>query len=356
MQTAKTGTVGGVGSLPDFTDRTAAKQHGSEKTHYGSFGSRNAFLKKPLKPIAPQQMTAGYRYERNCISRADYEYLRDSYFNYARLLHTEPKHDPGESYGEGIANLYAEMDALIGDDLNVNIEPRKDGGLCFALWKKNKWGSYNLYWFPVKFIEKLRPKFRKLMITFLHDFMISQNLSFIPDLDEADWIFDWMEDKKDKAIKSLIDSYKSGTISKLFQRINKRRYYRNLPQAIAKFEPQDDVEKTFLELMKDGLLFVDKDLPSIMSYEYDPDYEQEPDVIPLRLEQQIGMIYDSIDLFTENMNEYLNSELQQTYEVTPCTVLYLKPDTQTPFETDVYPECFFTWMDRTITFIRDTYE
>lgn len=356
MQTAQTRTISSIGSLPDFTGRTAAKQHGSKKTHYGSFGSRNAFLKTALKPIPPQQMMAGYGSERNCITRTDYEYLRDSYFNYARLLQVEPKHDPGESYGEGIANLYAEINALIGDDLDVNIEPTSDGELRFALWKYNKWGKYNLYWFPLKFIQKLRPKFRRLMITFLHDFMINQNLSFIPDLDEADWIFEWIGEEKDKAIQSLIDSYKSGSISKLFQRVKERRYYKDLPQAIAKFEPQDDVEKTFLELMKDGLLFVDKDSPSIMSYEYDPNYEQEPDVIPLRLEQQIGMIYDSTDLFTENMNEYLNSELQQTYEVTPCTVLYLEPDTQALFESDNYPERLFAWMDRTITFIRDTYE
>lgn len=356
MQTAQTRTISGVGTLSGITGRTAAKQHGSKKTHYGSFRSRNAFLKTALKPIPPQQMTAGYGYERNCITRTDYEYLRDSYFNYARLLHIEPKHDPGQSYGEGIANLYAEMDTLIGDDLDVNIEPTSDGELRFAIWKYNKWGKYNLYWFPLKFIQRLRPEFRRLMITFLHDFMIGHNLSVISDLDEADWIFDWIGEENDKAILSMIDSYKSGSISKLFQRVKERRYHKNLPQAIAKIEPQDDVEKTFLELMKDGLPFVGKDTPSIMNYEYDPEYEQEPDFTPIRLEQQIGMIYDPTDLFTENMIEYLNNEMQQTYEVTPCTVLYLKPDTQTLFESDNYPERLFAWMDRIITFIRDTYE
>ena len=301
-------------------------------------------------------MTAGFGYERNCITQADYEYLRDSFFNYARLLQTKVKHNPGESYGEGIANLYDEMRSLIGEDIDVNIEPKRNGGLRFALWKSNGWGEYNLYWIPVKFIGKLRPKFRRVVITFLHELMTSNNLSAISDLDEADWIFEWIVDEKDEAIQSLIDSYQNGTIYKLLQRVKNRRYYKNLPQAIAKYEPADKNEEKFLQYLNEGLQFIVEDTPSIMEYEYDPNFEEEPDYSPIRLALQIGLIYDSTDLFTENMIEFLNNSMQQTYEVAPCTVLYLEPDTRSLFELDDYPKRFFAWMDHFISFICDTYE
>lgn len=46
----------------------------------------------------------------------------------------EAVHIPGNSIGEGIARLYDEMNALVGDDLNVNIE-QEEGRLFFRLWK-----------------------------------------------------------------------------------------------------------------------------------------------------------------------------------------------------------------------------
>lgn len=64
----------------------------------------------------------------NVITRENYKFLRDSFFNYALLLKKEAAHTPGNSVGESIARLYDEMKGLIGDNLNVNIEQEKEGG------------------------------------------------------------------------------------------------------------------------------------------------------------------------------------------------------------------------------------
>ena len=42
----------------------------------------------------------------NVITRDNYELLRESYFRYSLLLQKEGVHMPGNSIGEGIANLY----------------------------------------------------------------------------------------------------------------------------------------------------------------------------------------------------------------------------------------------------------
>ena len=97
----------------------------------------------------------------NVITRENYEFLRDSFFRYAALLDTKVVHIPGNSIGEGIAVLYDEMNALVGDDLNVNIE-QEDCRLFFRLWKNHQWGSYTLYYFPVKFLESLNPVLRRM--------------------------------------------------------------------------------------------------------------------------------------------------------------------------------------------------
>ena len=95
----------------------------------------------------------------NVITRDNYEFLRDSYFRYSLLLQKEGVHMPGNSIGEGIANLYDEMNTLVGDELHVNIE-QEAGRLFFRLWKYHKWGSFTLYYFPVKFLESLNPILR----------------------------------------------------------------------------------------------------------------------------------------------------------------------------------------------------
>ena len=106
----------------------------------------------------------------NVITRENYEFLRDSFFNYALLLKKEATHTPGNSIGESIAKLYNEMDELVGDGMNVNIE-QKNGRLYFYLWKYHNWGELTLYYFPVKFLESLNPTLRRISIPFIHNLM-----------------------------------------------------------------------------------------------------------------------------------------------------------------------------------------
>ena len=78
--------------------------------------------------------------------------------------------------------------------------------------------------------------------------------------------------------------------------------------------------------MKKGLPFLNPE-HSIMQYGYDAFYEEEPEYQPMRLEQQIRVVYDTNDIVSEYLVDYYNSSRQETYDIIPITTVpcHLKP-------------------------------
>lgn len=327
-------------------------------------GVGNDFLKQRFTPIGQSSVTRtcwdGERCEYEYITQENYEYLRDSYFRYAALLGRPASHDSGDSLGNGIANLYDEMDALIGDSLGLNIDMH-GGALYFTVWKAHKWGDWTLYWLPVRFMEELNPGLRKICTTFYHDFMRSNGLSTIKGDYDAEMALEWMgegydqmSDGEKKEHTEILDSYYAGKAFKAIKRIEsvpKRYYYKNLPAAIERYEPADDYEKELVALLKEGLQFIGRDKPSIIHYDYDPYSEQKPDWPPIDLQRQIRIVYDCTDLFNEYLLDFFNADQRETYCHVPVTTLAITPDTASLFEMDDYPERFFRWADRFVSHI-----
>lgn len=362
MQTAHSQTNESAGRVAYLATGSGAARNDPETTHYGSRGSRNDFLKTPIPKIALHHMVSTHS-GIDLVTQENYEYLRDSYFRYAQLLGAVPRHDPVESCGEGIAVVYDALDHLIGETLNVNLE-ENDGRLQFVLWQTNQWGDNNLYWLPVMFIERLKPKFRRLVITFLHELSDHHGFSAINEWEETQWAVEWMEESIDgtpheaerQKMREAISSYRDGRAARLLYRIGRRCYYKNCERALRKYVPRDDTERALLGLMSEGMEFIGKGKPSIMDYAYDPYKEENPDYEPIRLEQQVGLVYDCEDAFVENMHMLHNETLQETYEIIPVTRLYLTPQTDRLFVQDDYSTRFFRWADRFISHIRTTYE
>ena len=148
------GTARKAHHRPDRTECTTRCEQ--DRTDYGSKRGRNSFLNTALAPIAQKSIVVDSYGSNgiNVITQENYEFLRDSFFNYALLLKQEAVHTPGKSIGASIANLYDEMDKLVGEGMNVNIE-QDNGRLYFNLWKCHKWGELTLYYFPMKFVESL---------------------------------------------------------------------------------------------------------------------------------------------------------------------------------------------------------
>ena len=350
------GTTGKAHHQSDAAGCTA--RCGQERTDCGSKRGRNSFLSTALAPIAQSNLVVD-TYDSNginVITRENYEFLRDSYFRYAVLLQKEAVHTPGKSIGEGIANLYDEMNGLVGDNLNVNIE-QEDGRLYFNLWKWHRWGKLTLYYFPVKFVESLNPTLRRISITFIHNLMLANGISTILGEDDTDYIFMWLQEEEpqeeeedtEKRLR-LVQSYEKGKIGRLLKRVETMSYYKDLPKALEMYAPQNDFERSIVGLMKEGLPFLTPE-HGIMQYGYDTFYEEEPDFQPMRLNQQIRVIYDCNDMVTEYLVDYYNSNSRETYDIIPVTTCALSPETDSLFIMDDYPERFFKWAEEFINII-----
>jgi len=340
---------------PDRTRRPQRREQ--KKTDYGAQWCRNSFLKTRFAPIAPTTVTRDWCDETyNYVTKANYSYLVKSAKRYASLLGVELSHNPGESIGEGISNIYDELDSIIGE-INLNIEPGEDK-LLFVLWKYHPWGDYTFYWLPVNFTESLNMKLKKIALTFIHEFMNSNGMVTTNDSFDVDWILGWAEEGMHecepddrKKMARLIKSYESGKIHKLMERIDTRTYYKNLPAALNRYKPNNEFEKQLIELFKEGLQFIGKDKPSIMSYGYDPLDDEDMDFRPVDMERMIRVVYDLDDFVTEWMMEWANSELREAYDISPATQLVLSPDTDKLFSMDQYPDKFFVWFDKMCTLI-----
>ena len=341
------------------TDRTQYPlQYGQERKDYGTGGCRSSFLNatfqpKPLPSLVVED-SDGKRH--NLITQDNYRFLRDSFFRYACLMEKETVHTPGRTFGEGIARLHEEMDALVGEGLNVNIE-EQDGRLLFKLWKAHHWGKLTLYYFPMKFVEALGPELRRISITFIHELMKANGIQTVLDEDDTEYVLTWISEEvpeegpeERKKRLRLLHSYENGRIKRLLQRVERKCYYKNLPKALDRYKAQNDYERSLVSAMKEGLQFLSPER-GIMEYCYDPFYEEEPEFHPMYLYQQIRVIYDSYDMVTDYLVNCYNSHSRETYDIIPVTTLALSPETGELFRMDDYPERFFKWADKFINII-----
>lgn len=333
---------------------------GQERTDCGSKRGRNPFLSTALAPVAQKSLIVETYdgllcNDTNVIMRENYGFLRDSFFRYATLLRKEAAHTPGSSIGESIARLYDDMDALVGDDLNVNIE-QEGGRLFFRLWKSHKWGSCTLYYFPVKFVEPLNPVLRRIAITFIHELMKANGICTIRDEDDTEFMFELLsedggDDPQDlKERMKLLDSYQNGRINRLLKSVESKSYYKDLAKALGSYTPQNGFERQPTDVMGRGLPFLAPER-GIMEYGYDAFYSENPDFHPMYLQQQIRIVYDIDDVVSEYLVDYYNSYSRETYDIIPVTVRDLSPDTEELFRMDDYPERFFRWADEFINII-----
>ncbi len=311
----------------------------------------NDFLKTHFTPIACSSIVRDkYSNSMEYMTQENYEYLRDSYYRYAELLGRPAPHDPGRNIGEGMSNLVDEMQNLVrGDDVNVNVDFNYER-LYFTVYKAAPWEDWTVFWFPVRFMEKLTPRLRRICITFFHDLMRSNGFSTMLDDYDTEMVEDWFNQQMydlcwedQKKYQQVLDFYECGRARRLLDRISRKSYYKNLPGAIRRYKPANEYETELLALLQEGLQFIGDDKPTLMHYEYDPNEEEAPDTEPIPLERQVRVVYDLGDLFTDSLFDVFNCDQSETYVLAPYFTLQLTPQTDTLLQTDDYTDRFHKW-------------
>lgn len=330
---------------------------GQEGNDDGTKRCRCHFLTTQLRPIAPEHVQGGWgddRYE--LITQENYEFLRDSYLRYAELMEVTPNHRSGASLGESINNVYREMRALIGDKPNLNIE-ENEGRLYFNLWAYYEWGQYVVYYFPVKFIEELNPRLKRIAISFFNGLMHANGFSTIIGEWDLEAVLEWMVDtqcqtqEEVKKAEALKYSYDEGKACKLLETVWKKSYHKDIKAAVDRYSPKNEFERSLINAMKEGMDFIYTD-EGIMQYAYDPYFDEERDYPPITLDRQIRVVYDGDDIVSDGILDYFNCEQRETYEITPVRRMALSPETGKLFSMgDNYPERFFKWATKFIDII-----
>ena len=340
--------------------RRSEPGYGPEEKSCGAQRPCHAFLSRSVPAIGPRKVVRSeWVKDYNYLTRANYMYLLRSVENYARLLGKDYAHTPGGSVGGGIANLYHELQELVGPDVSINFHTNEKR-LYFTLWDEYGWGEYNVYWIPVSFVEKLPERLRRLAISFLHQFRKSQRIWTINMSDDLDFIKEWKyecaaeyDDENDRKeyLKYLQSYEKGGRIYKLLERIEKQCYHKRLPAALDRYVPASEYERDLVELMKEGLRFIGDDVPNIFKYAYDVKQDEDRDQHPLTPDQMILFIYKSDDLI-DGYSEYVDDIYNNYDAIYPCATLDLAPDTSEPLGKDAFPKEFFAYMDKLNEFIR----
>lgn len=319
----------------------------------------NSFLKTKIQCTVPSFLIRDWgQCTFNVITQENYEFLRDSYLRYAGLLNIKAEHTPGNTLNESMTQLYYDMQTILSDYIGVNIE-HEGGKLYFTLWKCHRWGYYDLYYFPVKFLTQVNVELRRIGISFFNRLMRANGITSILDCDEhysiIEYILsDYEDDELDKdrlRDKRRINSYQTGAIHKLLTRIQRTSYHDDLLEALRGYCPRSEWESQLIEAMEEGIEFTKPKKP-IMHYGYDPFYMEDPDIRPIDLERQICVVYEDDDIVTRTLIDLINSDYQESYEILPASTMKLTPHTESLFKmTDDYPDRFFKWADR---FIRIT--
>ena len=154
-----------------------------------------------------------------------------------------------------------------------------------------------------------------------------------------------------KAWKKLVESYEKGGIDRMLKRIWKRPFCSGFFRKLTEHCPERENERGLLALVKEGMAFIGKAVPSIMSYQYDWAYEEEPDFRPVPLYEQVMLVYSIRDVLTEDMMEIFNSDQRETYCLSPVTRMLLSPETDRLFSMDDFPERFARWFGKFTEYI-----
>lgn len=316
---------------------------------------RNGFLTGRILPVSPDYIvTLNDETEINVTTEKSYDFLYHSALNYARLLGTElPYKIPNKKkkqYRLEIVRLYEALESIVPEQVNFEVI---DSRLSFCLYRFHNWPDDTLFWMPIDFTKRLRCGLRQIALEFIRRFTRHHWMEKITGLPYyemiEDGLFDYesMDKRQKRQLMRLEKSYKKGgRISNALKRMSGRAFCTDWERKLETFMPADASEKELLELIREGKIFIGKDSPSILSYEYDWEREDEPEFFPIELGTLVALAYSIDDPVVKQLESFLNGAGMETYALTPVSTWILTPHTERLFPVDDFPERFAEWFNR----------
>ena len=155
---------------------------------------------------------------------------------------------------------------------------------------------------------------------------------------------------------ALARLYEKGKAHRILKRMdNPKGFLADLEGEIRKYHTKKNYERALLELLTEGTAYISHGSPSIMQYSYDWAYEEAADFRPVGLDTQIMVTWSVKDAMNDEMENYFNSDYQESYVITPVTTFHLTPDTEKPFSMDDFPERFSQWLTCFIKLITNNF-
>lgn len=366
MRTAYRLPVAGTGTANRQRTRTAdGYQPGNiaqQKKAPAATRRNNGFLTERIYPVAPDYSIDWDENNRiNLTTPESFDYLYRSAVNYARLLDVRlpfPKKRRSRCPRQDIVRLFEVMDNLVPESVNLEVVK---GNLAFCLYRHHDWPDHTLFWLPLDFTKVLSAPTRRLVLEFIRRFILHHDMRDLKETYYYEMSCDNLESRPNydehitpreiKAWKKLVESYEKGRIDRMLKRMWKRPFCSGFTKLLSEYCPEKKEEQNLLALVWEGMAFIGKDAPSIMSYQYDWAYEEEPDFRPIPLDEQVMLVYSIRDVLTEDMTEIFNSDQQETYCLSPVTYMPLSPETDRLFCMDNFPERFARWFGKFTEYI-----
>ena len=183
---------------------------------------------------------------------------------------------------------------------------------------------------------------------------------------EFDFLFEYLienigysdcNDAEKQTIFKLLESYENGEISVFLDEVYNYKPV-DVIRALEEYKPANRQEAKLLDCFRKGVPFI-SGKNCIMNYDYNPYYECITDRCgeyqSVTLDRIIRYVYCTSDFVTNELENILNQEMQESYAVEPVSFHILNPDSGLFIYGD-YPERFSEWFLEMVNVIREITE
>ena len=327
------------------------------KNYPAGFAHRAGFLKQRLKivPVKPDIYASFFK---EYLTDENFKYLAECAVHYAGLLGRTIEIPTGGVH-DRISILFHRFAEILPDGQKLNFEITNNR-LTFLIYYVHPWERCTFHWMPVGFINRFSGKFREIALSFMHLFIRRNGLVKFRHSYEPEFMFEFLveniqhndyEASEKEELDEILSSYKKGEISFLLDEVYDCEPL-DVTAALEEYKASCPAEQMLMDCFRKGLPFITEDC--IMNYDYNP-YgdgfpEESEDYPPVTLDRTIRYVHTLNDFPTNELENMVNQDLQETYPVEPTSFMFLQP-CSTLFEPSDYPERFSQWFLEMVSII-----